>query len=69
MNIRFEAPTDQITASQTACGTVSVEETDDGSNGTPETPPTEGAIGLLDDPLVLGGVGVLVLIVVALLVI
>lgn len=81
MNVSFDDPfRDTITASNTSCGTITVtEDTGGGSGGggnngggsgggsTPE--PGEGDIGIPDNPAVLGGVGLLVLIVVALLVI
>lgn len=80
MNVRFEDPfRETITASDTACGTVTVTDPDagggggsggggdDGSNG--GSPPDMGGIGLPDDPAVLGGVGLLALLLVAYLVI
>lgn len=81
MNVRFDDPfQDTITASNTSCGTITVTEDGgtggsgggnngggSGGGGTPES--GEGDIGIPDSPAVLGGVGLLVLIVVALLVI
>lgn len=76
---------DTITASNTSCGTITVTEEstggsgggvdtggsggDTGGSGGDPTSPGMGGIGLPDDPAVLGGVGLLVVIIVALLVI
>ena len=80
MNVSFDDPfRDTITASNTSCGTITVTEDmgggggggngggTGGGGGSPD--PGMGDIGLPDDPAVLGGLGLLVVIVVALLVI
>lgn len=73
MNVRFDDPlTGTVTASNTSCGTVTVTEDTTGGGGGGDggtTPPDMGGIGIPDDPAVLGGLGLLALIVVALLVI
>jgi hypothetical protein len=74
MNVRFDDPlSGTITASNTSCGTVTVTEDTTGGGGGGEdgsmAPPDTGGIGIPDDPAVLGGLGLLALIVVALLVI
>lgn len=75
MNVSFDdtAFRQPITARNTACGTITVAEQDNGGDQPTDDPidvpdvPDVG--GVLDTPLALGGIGVLVLIVVALLVI
>lgn len=76
MNVSFDDPfRDTITASNTSCGTVTVtEDTTGGAGGGGGgdggmAPPDMGGIGIPDDSAVLGGLGLLALIVVALLVI
>jgi len=72
MNLRFSAPTDRIVAAQTSCGAVTVTEESSGSpspDPSPDPSPGDGGDILPDDPVVLGGAGLLVALVVALLVI
>jgi len=79
MNVSFDDPfRDTITASNTSCGTITVTEdtgagggTGGGGNGGGGSGGGGGGSGvpIPDDPAVLGGLGLLVVIVVALLVI
>lgn len=62
MNLRFETPFEQTDQSPSACGTVTVESSDGGTE--PEVPELPGDV----PPVALGG-AVLVLLIVALLVV
>lgn len=76
MNVRFDdtAFRDAISARNTACGTITVAEQDT-PDPSPDPDPDPGPVpqdplgGLLDSPVALGGIGVLVLLLLALAVI
>ena len=72
MNVRFDdtAFRDAISARNTACGTITVAEQDTPDpSPDPDPAPQDPLGGLLDSPVALGGIGVLVLLLLALAVI